>query len=261
MSRVNYCVIICLFFLCAVLAVIFYQKYEQAKALASEKKLLTNIVRSYYPIKISIAVINIRNGQSFTIGSTRPFNAASTTKIILAACLLHEVENGKKSLAAQLGSYSVGSQLQQMVQQSNNDAWHALTNYVGLQTLSEYAHEIGIQYDINHNAVTAQDEAVFLQKLYTGGLLTPPDTQLLLSYMQHTNENSLIPAAVPADVTIYHKYGWLDSYIHDAAIMVYNNIPVVLVIYTRGNTTTVNKQIKLFKSITPVILKYEFGIH
>ena len=253
-SRLLFCFVL----LFIAVGIFLFQKYQQAKEVAAEKKVLTKIIKSYAPIQISVSVINLSTGQSFSVGSSQKFIAASTSKIILAACLLHEVEIGKKSLSTQLGSYSVGFQLQQMVQESNNDSWHAITNYVGLQTLSYCAQSIGVHYFVSNNSITTQDEALFLQKLYTGALLDSQDTQLLLSYMQNTNENTLIPSAVSPDVTIYHKYGWLDSYVHDAAILIYHNTPVILVIYTKGSTTTANKQIQLFKPITKTVLQYVY---
>ena len=256
-NRLYSFIIFCL--LIFMIAFFIYQKIEQVKILAAEKKTLTKVLKSYYPIQSSVAVIN-KTGQSFIVGSTKPFNAASTTKIILAACLLHEVELGDKSLSAQAGDYPVSFQLQAMVNQSNNDSWHALTNYVGLQNLSDYAESIGIHYDVANNSITTTDEALFLQKLYTGELLNSQDTKLLLSYMQHTNDETLIPAAVSSDVTVYHKYGWLDSYLHDAAILVYHNKPFILVIYTNGNKSTYSKQVELIHQVTKTMLQYEFGI-
>ncbi len=173
---------------------------------------------------------------------------------------MHDVELGNKSLSAQAGDYSVSFQLQEMVNQSNNDSWHALTSYVGLQNLSDYAESIGVHYDVANNSITTADEALFLQKLYTGELLNPQDTKLLLSYMQHTIDETLIPAAVPSDVTVYHKYGWLDSDLHDAAILVYNNQPIILVIYTKGTALTYTKQVQLFHQVTKAMLHYEFGL-
>jgi len=255
-----YWIFFCFFLFFIACALFSFQKYQQAKMLAAEKQVLTKIIKSYAPIQISVSVINLSIGQSFSVGSSHPFIAASTSKIILAACLLHEVEIGKKSLSAQVGEYQANFQLQQMVQESNNDSWHAITNYVGLQTLSDYAQSIGIHYDVSNNTIATQDEALFLQKLYTGTLLNTQDTKLLLSFMQNTNENTLIPASVPADVTVYHKYGWLDNYIHDAAILIYHNKLVILVIYTKGSTTTANKQIQLFKPITKAVLNYELGV-
>ena len=256
-SKFFYFVTSCLLLL--LVALFVYQKIEQAKLLAAEKKALTKVLKMYAPIQSSVAVIN-KSGQSFIVGSTKPFNAASTTKIILAACLLHEVELGNKSLSAQAGDYPVSFQLQEMVNQSNNDSWHALTNYIGLQNLSDYAQSIGIHYDVANNSITTTDEALFLQKLYTGELLNSQDTKLLLSYMQHTNDETLIPAVVSSDVTVYHKYGWLDSYLHDAAILVYHNKPFILVIYTNGNKSTYSKQVQLIQQVTKMMLQYEFGI-
>jgi beta-lactamase class A len=73
-----------------------------------------------------------------------------------------------------------------------------------------------------------------LTKLYEGQLLNPTDTAQLLSYMQNTNYETLIPAALPSDVTVYHKYGLLDGDLHDASVVVYNGHAYALVIYTNS---------------------------
>lgn len=239
------------------------QAYKKAWNLTSEKKeeqTLMQILKKNAGIESSITVINAKTGQTFSVGDKDDFVAASTTKVIMAACLLSEVELGKRNLNEQLGLYPASYQLQQMVQESNNDSWDAITNYVGLQTLQSYVKKIGIQYDIAQNEITANNEALFLEKLYAGKLLNGKDTKLLLSYMQDTNENDLISATVPSTVTVYHKYGWLDNYIHDAAILIHDGTPIIVVIYTQGNATTGNQQLQLFKPLTESILKYEFGL-
>ena len=37
--------------------------------------------------------------------------------------------------------------------------------------------------------------------------------------MQHTNDEDLIPAAVSPDITVHHKYGVVEGYVHDAALL------------------------------------------
>lgn len=41
-------------------------------------------------------------------------------------------------------------------------------------------------------------------------------------------------AAFPDSVKVYHKYGWLDSLMHDAAVLNYKSNVIVLVIYMLG---------------------------
>lgn len=106
---------------------------------------------------------------------------------------------------------------------------------VGRSRLQSYAASIGVSYDPETNNLTAADMAHVLAELYEGKLLDPEDTQQLLSYMQNTNYESLIPAAVPDNVTVFHKYGLLDTELHDAAILTTGASSCVLVVYTKGN--------------------------
>ena len=67
-----------------------------------------------------------------------------------------------------------------------------------------------------------------------GSLLDSQDTAQLLSYMQDTNYETLIPAAVPEGITVFHKYGLLDDELHDVGILTQGDAAYALVIYTKG---------------------------
>jgi beta-lactamase class A len=71
--------------------------------------------------------------------------------------------------------------------------------------------------------------------MYSRQLLNQNDTGLLLSFMQNTNNETLIPAALPAGAVVYHKYGNLNNNLHDVAVIIYNGRTYVLAIYTRSN--------------------------
>jgi beta-lactamase class A len=81
--------------------------------------------------------------------------------------------------------------------------------------------------------MTSSDQAEILSKLYQGKLLNKAHTDLLLSFMQNTNNEDMIPKVNPGG-TLYHKYGQLEDRLHDSAIINYKNRPIVLVIYTKG---------------------------
>ena len=189
-------------------------------------------------LDISVAVIDIGTNTKANYGIQNNFAGASTTKVLTAAAFLHEVEQGTHSLSEKVGDYTAKQQLQQMINQSNNDSWEALNTTLTYSKLEAYAHSLGISsYESSGNTITASDEALLLQKLYNGDLLNQTNTNLLLSFMQNTNNEDMIPKVIPSGATIYHKYGQLEDRLHDAAIVDYNGRPIALVIYTKGGAT------------------------
>ena len=52
--------------------------------------------------------------------------------------------------------------------------------------------------------------------------------------MQHTNDEDLVPAAVAPGITVHHKYGVVQGYVHDAALLSAGDRSYAVVIYTWG---------------------------
>lgn len=80
---------------------------------------------------------------------------------------------------------------------------------------------------------------------------------IVYGYMAHTTMNKLIPAALPADATVYHKYGEIDGVLHDAAIVEYQGHKFVLVIYTNNPANTMglySAQVRLIHALTVAAL-------
>lgn len=232
---------------------------------------LKTIFADYPQIKVGMAVIDITSGSApgpiATFGQTTPFVAASTNKVLCAVDFLQQVEAGKYKLTNNLGSATAAWQLQQMIQESNNDSWAAFINLMGRPQMQAFAEKNGItSYKANGNLIDPADQARLLEKLYKGQLLNAEHTKLLLSYMQHTNDETLIPAAIPSGVTVYHKYGELlagddDGYgniVHDVAIISDHGHNFVLTIYTnRVDELDITDRQALFHSITKAVLASE----
>lgn len=195
---------------------------------------IAGIISANSQYQVGVALINLNDGVLHQYGVEAPFEAASTAKILTAAAYYQQVEAGTASLDDPLGAYTAGFQLQEMVQDSDNDSWSLLMGAVGLSHLTAYAASIGITYDPEANTLSTADMAHILAELYEGKLLNQDHTQQLLSYMQNTNYEYLIPSAVPSNVTVYHKYGLLDGELHDAAILTDGTASYVLVVYTKG---------------------------
>lgn len=184
--------------------------------------------------RIGLALADVSGGAERTFGDESTFTAASTAKILTAAAYYHLVEHGQASLDERMGDYDAAFQLKAMVNDSNNDSWLLLMDAVGHPQLTAYAASIGVAYDPEQNLLTAADMALILKKLYAGELLDKDNTEQLLSYMQDTNNEDLIPAGSRSGVDVHHKYGEVSGELHDAALLSYRGSTFALVIYTEN---------------------------
>ncbi|MBT2566158.1 serine hydrolase [Arthrobacter sp. ISL-85] len=205
-----------------------------AAAPASLQDSVDNILSGAGEYRIGLALADVSGGAERTFGDEKTFTAASTAKILTAAAYYHLVESGKASLDDPMGDYDAAFQLKAMVNDSNNDSWLLLMDAVGYPQLTAYAASIGITYDPEQNLLTAADMALILKKLYAGELLDKENTEQLLSYMQDTNNEELIPAGSRSGVDVHHKYGEVSGELHDAALLSYRGSTFALVIYTEN---------------------------
>jgi beta-lactamase class A len=184
--------------------------------------------------RIGVVLVDVHGGEPKSYGDVSEYVAASTAKIITAAAYYHLVETGEKSLDVPLGSFDAAFQLKAMVNTSSDDSWLLLMQDIGYPELTKYAASIGISYDPEQNLLAPAEMASLLQQLSAGKLLNAEHTEELLGYMQQTNNDRLIPAAVGPDITVQHKYGEVEGYVHDAAILSSAGRSYALAIYTWG---------------------------
>lgn len=205
--------------------------------------------------RVGVVLADTHGGEPRSYGDGTEFVAASTAKIITAAAYYHLVETGEKSLDVPLGSYDAAFQLKAMVNASSNDAWLFLMQDIGYPKLIEYAASIGISYDPEQNLLTPAEMAGLLKQLSTGKLLNAEHTQELLGYMQQTNNEKLIPAAVGPDITVQHKYGELGGYVHDAALLSSGERSYALAIYTWGEDGESEERLAVIHQLTDVVAR------
>lgn len=205
--------------------------------------------------RIGVVLADTHGGEPRSYGDGSEFVAASTAKILTAAAYYHLVETGEKTLDMPLGSYDAAFQLQAMVNASSNDAWLLLMQDIGYPQLIEYAASIGISYDPEQNLLTPAEMADLLKQLSTGKLINAEHTQELLGYMQQTNNERLIPAAVGPGITVQHKYGALGGYLHDAAILSSGDRSYALTIYSWGEDGGSEKRLAMIHELTGVVTK------
>lgn len=229
-------------------------KKDNSAQIEAMRQSVQAIIDANPHLTIGVAVSDLEYGTKATVGSPEPMLGASTTKLLTAAVFLTGVEKGTYSLDQKYGGYPASWHLQQMINQSNNSSWETLIAAVTYKQLGVYAANIGMTgYNYYDNSLTAADEAVLIQKLYKGELLNREHTDLVLSHMQNTNNELLIPPAVAADVTVYHKYGQYLGHYHDAGVLIKDNHPVVVVIYTKSADGSYAGRVEVIQQITRAI--------
>lgn len=215
------------------------------------------------PFDTSIAVIDLQTNKTYTYGDTAAYTAASINKLVTAAAYIHKVEQGTATLEQYVGGDTAENQIEKALVHSDNAAWESFytSKQVSCSAHNTYAQEIGLtSYECKQNVISAPDTALFLQKLYQGKLANKEHTEMLLSYLKQANYREYIVSAVPSNLTVYHKVGYLNDRVHDSAIITDGKKAYVLAIFTK--TSGVYDQtagIKLFQDTAKTTNALFFG--
>jgi beta-lactamase class A len=218
-----------------------------------------NQVISGSNLEIGVSVIDITTGvrYDYGLGDTQ-YIAASTTKLLSAALFLHDVEQGQASLNQPLGCSTAQTEMRKMIKISDDNAWLDFNTLLGHPALNAYAQSLGMNsYDPDNNTITPDDLALLLARLYQGKLLHSQHTSLLLGYMSNADYPQYIGGVIPSGVKFYHKIGYLNDRIMDAAIIDNGKRPYVLVIFTKNPSGAYYNQStgqQVFHSITTTTL-------
>jgi beta-lactamase class A len=220
---------------------------------------LNNVLVKYPEYTTAIHIINTEDGEEYHVGSDETYTAASTTKVISGICYLRRVEAGYTKLSSPLGSSTGEFQLQQMINRSNNISWDLINGKIGYSNLQTCARGIGVSsYKFSNNTVLPAEMAKVLYALSNYQLLSKANTDLLLSYMQDTNEERMIPANLPGGYTVNHKYGIYAGNLHDIGVIQGSGGKYALAIYTKGpglGEAELAKRLIFYKEILGIILK------
>jgi len=210
-------------------------------------------------LEVGVSIIDLTNNQRYDYGlGDTEYIAASTTKLLSASLFLHDVEQGQDSLSQPLGDSTAQAEMQKMIVISDDDAWEDFNNFLGHPALLQYARSLGMNsYDPDNNTITSDDLALLLDRLHQGKLLNTQHTNLLLGYMAQADYTQYIGAVIPSGVKFYHKIGFLDDRVMDAAIIDNGKHPYALVIFTKdpsGDSYNQTEGLEVFHDITNATL-------
>lgn len=233
--------------------------FDSGPSVNDTEQSITAVIDSHPTYDIGVSLVDIESGEKIDLGKTNAFIAASTTKVLTAAITMDAVESGRLSLQKEIDDHQVSWHLQQMINQSNNESWRSLNHTFGEKKMEAYAKSLKLNsYEYKKNIISAPDMTILLTKLYKRELMNEKHTKQILGYMQNTNEDSLIPAiADTSEITVYHKYGWVDNYVHDVGILVSGDTRWAIAIYTHPNDgmTDANESRDIIHSITGVVTR------
>jgi beta-lactamase class A len=153
--------------------------------------------------------------------SDKVFRTASTYKLFVAYGALKRVESGAWHWTDQIhGGRTLRKCLDDMIVKSDNPCGETMLEKIGYRTLTNELRGIGLTKSSFLNSfpeTTAGDLTMFVGALQSGQLLSAENTATLLSAMKRNIYRQGIPAGANGQTA--DKVGFLDGFLHDAAIV------------------------------------------
>lgn len=202
-------------------------------------------------LSASATLINLDTGTEYDAGNfTGKYEAASTSKLVAVFDYMHQVELGKATLTQTIQGQQAQDIIMRMIVYSDNSAWDKLNGYLKFKPQQAYLDSIGVAGSMVPSNIqfTTPAMAKLLRLLYQGKLMNAEHQAQIYGYMARTTVKNLIQAVLPADATVYHKYGQIEGVLHDASIVQYQGHNFVLVVYTNGGKYTA--QVNLIHAVT-----------
>lgn len=193
----------------------------------------------------SIVYKNLKNGDFYAYQSDRVYESASLYKLfvmgktyeaIQAGDLTHETVlsdtvqrlNERFDIASDEAELNEGSfkmttdtALEQMITISHNYAALLLSSTLKSSVIKEFIARNGfVHTDFEAPPkTTAEDIALFYEKLYKKQLVTPSASEDMISLLKRQELNDRIPKYLPKSIQVAHKTGELGGVKHDAGIV------------------------------------------
>ncbi len=148
-----------------------------------------------------------------------------------------ELEPGQK--------YTVDELIRRMIVYSDNQSLALLTDRLPRERIHELFELLGIGEDVLVDAqgrLTVKEYAGFFRILFNSSYLSRENSEKALLLLASTDYSDALPAGVPADVTVAHKFGEAgtgetERQLHDCGIVYFPNHPYLACIMTRGQKT------------------------
>jgi beta-lactamase class A len=141
-------------------------------------------------------------------------------------------------------TYTINQLIEYTLRYSDNNAKDILEWFIGPAYVDSVYSQIGLKIsnrDQSKDFLTIKEYASFFRILYNSSFLSREYSQKLLELLSYSEFKDGIPAKIPKEVTISHKYGergYKDSplkQLHDCGIVYLKNKPYIICIMTKGD--------------------------
>lgn len=261
-----------------VLSLTFVFKSKNKTSLINNTKVLGAITTSPAIGELKSKIINELQGRQATYGiwlqaldgsyalginERETFDGASLFKLPLMIGFYEEVQKGNisedtnytiKYSDAQLGAgvlatYSPGTVvtyrdvIKAMGKDSDNTAFGILENALDPNLETKVINEIGMKDTIfDESLTTPSDIGMLFYKLSNTNIISDSAKKELLNSLTNTQYETLIPAGIPSNIEVPHKYASELDALNDAGI-IYAKNPFVLVIMSKGASDEAQSEI------------------
>lgn len=185
-------------------------------------------------------------GRAASLNPNQASPTASVGKLFTAHYVYNQIQKGAldgNSVILASKNQTVSSCLEIMIVISDNACLQLFGNQLGWSADDSFAKVSGFNSTApSRSSSTTADTANFLQRLYAGNLLNQEHTDALMSKMSRQIYRQAIPAGSPGS-TVYDKVGFINDIWNDAAIVKGSKATYVLVVFTRGGSPTVIKEL------------------
>lgn len=220
-------------------------------------------------------VIRLYDNVAYGVNENRIFQAASLIKLPVIATLYMDFdsqklspnttyilkESDKISGAGSLYYKDTGTKITYqdlaslMANQSDNTAFHITRNIVGDDQINNTIRIFGMtNTDLENNKTTPKDIGVFFKNLYRDTLVSDKNRSQFINDLTKTSFETHLPAGIPQDIKVAHKYGREVHVVADGGI-VFAPDPFIVVIMSDGVVET--EADAAFPVLSELIYEYE----
>lgn len=208
-----------------------------------------------FPGRFSVVAEDLVTGERFTYGEAERYLPASTMKVAVALCTARLVEQGGQTWETPMAftpddidpdeptdmadwpfgtTYTLRELVTNALAFSSNVAMHMLTRILTPEGLLACTEQLGgpvTRGPEGSTPVTAGDVAAWWRGVWDLSGRAPDQAEVLLQAMRSATYTDRIAAGTPYPELVTHKFGSVDDYFHDGAI-VWSARPYLLVVLT-----------------------------
>jgi beta-lactamase class A len=213
------------------------------------------------------------SGTSIGINRTDEFTAASLLKIPVVMAYYNRKENlGLKGdelveiLPNELNSkygdlykkgagykISLDDAVKLAITESDNTASLVIADHITNNDYKDVYEGLDIPISVKDNqpVITANDYTDILKSLFYSSILSPEDSQKILSLMTQTKFHDMLPSGVPSNIPVAHKIGLIDNQIYqDCGIVYAPKRPYALCMISKSDRKTAQTRMsKISKTV------------